>query len=879
MLPPCQCHDNRLFSTSDFPNTARSTCTLCRFPYFVHRRIQTSQQDFSTVPHGSSSSMIPVASQPSDLVQVPRIPSGSSVPVPRSQSSASSVLTSAGSHVSSSSLQRYLQSPDLPLMNVSAPLPLLTGSSTQQLHSSLTSWTRPGPPPPGSTNDRRIARASVARTRGVTSSPLAPVPTFHRQPIHRRQLTSQSSSAAASSAPPLRGNNRARKYLVMVHPEPAHGTIATDSGDIFSILRAPVPQKIERFVSHADSYHLMFSLECTARDIDKAAPAVHAELQSHLSRHGLAFATSSTGDSSSSGNQSTGLSIPWGFLVTHKGQRTTAFGAKLLPTKARTDVITHGDLAKIAKRLPMPPPPYEDHALVFILPAENVIVGPLNGSGMHYCLARHLWNSFSEAKLDEPYEDIECSPSCHTDEMLLDETHVAVPETPPGRGESPFLSSTSRQRLPSNLPQLSSSNANSGALLSPLLDHGVGFHIYPGLPSIPHLPGQQFPASSDTLSTWRQHLDDTIATIGASFTDTETQVTITAETPLEAAKGFLDLCISWSRSIFGFSVNDGQISLSFTSGQFQNCNPTTINFNNITVNIGDGVGNGPLRSFWGALITLITEQSGHWHQTSEDGYFVPIVTSLPPSEDDLRAFRAYGLILRTGLIWGMDLLPISPAIILLLIADYRAATRDAFLEQVVPATFSRLRTWPPPTAVINGTSQLQIVPATDPYTMVLEVDHSIQVCFKPTLYYRSNACMKDCSSFYQHSESSPVEIISALFSGRKVTTIGQVLDLLDPFPLPSNLESTPGFDPLLDYPSLASRWMLHLKRYLRGIGEPRDADNQTMFDESQDNSDPLYRVKLFLLCTTASVYLPITNSSFQKIKVCCNFFFLQYWAC
>lgn len=145
---------------------------------------------------------------------------------------------------------------------------------------------------------------------------------------------------------------------------------------------------------------------------------------------------------------------------------------------------------------------------------------------------------------------------------------------------------------------------------------------------------------------------------------------------------------------------------------------------------GDGTGNGPLCSFWSTLIILITEQSDHWQQTSEDGYFVPIVTSLPPSEDDLCAFRAYGLILRTGLIWGMDLLPISPVVILFLIADYEVATSDTFLEAVVPSTFTRLRTWPPPAVNVNGVFQLQLVPAEDPYTMILKIDHSIQVRLK-----------------------------------------------------------------------------------------------------------------------------------------------------
>ena len=77
----------------------------------------------------------------------------------------------------------------------------------------------------------------------------------------------------------------------------------------------------------------------------------------------------------------------------------------------------------------------------------------------------------------------------------------------------------------------------------------------------------------------------------------------------------------------------------------------------------------------------------------------------------------------------MDLLPISPSVVLFLVADYQAATNDTFLEAIAPSTFSRLHTWPPPTVSVNGVTQLQLEPARDPYTMILEIDHTILVRF------------------------------------------------------------------------------------------------------------------------------------------------------
>lgn len=129
---------------------------------------------------------------------------------------------------------------------------------------------------------------------------------------------------------------------------------------------------------------------------------------------------------------------------------------------------------------------------------------------------------------------------------------------------------------------------------------------------------------------------------------------------------------------------------------------------------------------------LITKQSNHWQQVGEDGYYVPVITALPPSNEDLQAFRAYGLVLRTGLIWGMDLLPISPALICYLVSNYATATSPAFLRAILPQTFARLSTWPPPLVHVNsgdaaGSMHLQILPAADPYTMILEFDGNISV--------------------------------------------------------------------------------------------------------------------------------------------------------
>ena len=171
---------------------------------------------------------------------------------------------------------------------------------------------------------------------------------------------------------------------------------------------------------------------------------------------------------------------------------------------------------------------------------------------------------------------------------------------------------------------------------------------------------------------------------------------------------------------------------------------------------GDGIGNGPLRSFWAAVMDLITNRPNHWQQV-EDGYYVPVITSLPPSDDDLQAFRAYGLVLRTGLLWGMDLLPISPALICYLVSNYEAATDPAFLKAILPQTFTRLATWPPPLIddEVTGSPRLNILPAADPYTMILEYDGNISVC-RDSVYHSlliTNGYCQDQPASYPFSHS------------------------------------------------------------------------------------------------------------------------------
>ncbi|KAG6377907.1 hypothetical protein JVT61DRAFT_14696 [Boletus reticuloceps] len=547
-----------------------------------------------------------------------------------------------------------------------------------------------------------------------------------------------------------------------------------------------------------------------------------------------------------------------------KGQRVgSPLGARLTPSSMSAHKITFTELDKIGNRLPRPSAPYQESLLLFILPTHsNLVVGPLKEQpgDSHTCLAMHLWNGFTRSVLDEVRGTIQCGNECFQD-MAFPVPMFGPEPTAPGlpRELSPsladLLSRASRPRTP--LPDSPS--------FSPLIASSQlpSQRSHPSPPEImvrraePELRAMSVAAA---LHEWCQQIDHSITMATAPFSPEDTLVRIITVTPGDAAQGFFDSCMSWCASALGFGVPDDMHSLPLASRLgtiLQNCNPTTIIFNNVRVSIGDGVGDGPQWSFWAALMDLIMKQSNHWQQVGEDGYYVPVITTLPPSDEDLQAFRAYGLVLCTGLIWGMDLLPVSPALICYLISNYAMATSPAFLKAILSQTFARLSTWPPPLVHVNsgeaaGSMHLQILPAADPYTMILEFNGNISINQLRTLspsqqivlydqlvafmVFKNQAIKNEQDSHPIYSslslafnervfgaarfhtcftsnnhDISPMNVIAGLFANRSVSSVDQILGLLDATPPTAFSLNNPGSNARLDYLALAIKWNDHLK--------------------------------------------------------------------
>ena len=130
----------------------------------------------------------------------------------------------------------------------------------------------------------------------------------------------------------------------------------------------------------------------------------------------------------------------------------------------------------------------------------------------------------------------------------------------------------------------------SPAALSPPFSHIANLPTEPTLiGQVTELPSQPPSARSEcdyraVANAWREYIKVQIETARSVFTPSETRITISSDSAANAAQALLDVFMSWSRSAEGFSIGEDNEQI-FRHGEtsLRNCNPTTVNFGNITV--------------------------------------------------------------------------------------------------------------------------------------------------------------------------------------------------------------------------------------------------------------------------------------------------------
>jgi len=143
----------------------------------------------------------------------------------------------------------------------------------------------------------------------------------------------------------------------------------------------------------------------------------------------------------------------------------------------------------------------------------------------------------------------------------------------------------------------------------------------------------------------------------------------------------------------------------------------------------EAVGSGPGQSVWEALIQMLIDKHDHWTEVA-DGFYVPVITAVPPTLNTVMQYKTYGLILRLTLLLQYDLLPISPFLILYLIHGFDLATGPSFIHQLAPDSHNSLSTWPPTSSTDNqGRTTLNLSLGIEPMNIIFTHIPNVQVLF------------------------------------------------------------------------------------------------------------------------------------------------------
>ena len=120
-----------------------------------------------------------------------------------------------------------------------------------------------------------------------------------------------------------------------------------------------------------------------------------------------------------------------------------------------------------------------------------------------------------------------------------------------------------------------------------------------------------------------------------------------------------------------------------------------------------------------------------WKEVA-DGFYTPNnIMPLSVTQDDIQDFTFYGSLFRQSLIWGLDLLPISPFFIAIVLVDLSSAISSDFIQTVSPLSAQRLATWPPQETVCieDSSVHLDLDYCKDPMRLLNACLNFTQVCF------------------------------------------------------------------------------------------------------------------------------------------------------
>ena len=141
-----------------------------------------------------------------------------------------------------------------------------------------------------------------------------------------------------------------------------------------------------------------------------------------------------------------------------------------------------------------------------------------------------------------------------------------------------------------------------------------------------------------------------------------------------------------------------------------------------------------MRATWSLLIQKFVSNPQYWVATTND-YFTPVNHRAQFfNEQDCQVFRLCGFTLRLGFLWGLDVFPISPFLLALILKNLDFALSTSFISSIAATAARRLSTWPPRISG-SGTLVFELRLGADPLLMLLQSDHLqvFQVCMTASL--------------------------------------------------------------------------------------------------------------------------------------------------
>ncbi|KAI0349012.1 hypothetical protein OH77DRAFT_263486 [Trametes cingulata] len=706
--------------------------------------------------------------------------------------------------------------------------------------------------------------------------------------------------------------------------------------------RAPASgDEAVNFVAGFQKFGLSFIMDIMAYPGDIMADFIGDFLGKHMVDQGLELRPVEGVETTATGSSLTPtptFSTYWQYLATKSVGRASAvdYGGPVLHrvVQPHTSQVTVSSLKKQASRIPsFPPGQLNGKILIVIAPVRHVVVGPLPNerayispqrpSGyLHLCLGLRAWPA-KQVGDGEP-GTITCMPGCERAPEAQSPLPAAVTVAPSQPVQVPVprhihRSHRFRTPPPSPVDSASSITALPSTSQNPVMPRQGADqppNRQPHREEVPRDPATRRigpgPGSLSTdghggsLASTLEYMELSItaakdwqACLRQFQPNYERGVMINAPSVLEGAQALFEAVTQFA------SAGTGTVNLLLDRAEVLDLNEASLLARFPSVQIGDAVGPGPARAVFAQTIQLMVKNSRYWTRTSDDQYYTPLIPGTPLSRADLDYYRACGVVLSMALLWGQDILPISPMLLALLVGGYEAACDKKLLTCLSPKLVARLDTWPPPRIQndVTGSQEYQVQLGRDPMNLVMEFVPNTQAshirhlsvegvdALTPTLtsgllfqaksedlghpggelhtiyrvmkegldqqgLTRSHIGRLETSSILETFQEKQISrIVTGLCANHRVTSYAQLIPLLKPQVIV--LPEHPGFDASLDYDALAGRWMQAFQRYLSGTGHPdHERFQEARLENAPETHHDTFRPLLFLEAVSDSELLP-----------------------